>query len=247
MGRKGIPYLDWGPMPGDSWIRSPSDDGHFCAKKNAYAKAQQGTLSDNENNWANVELVANNVNLIRYADILLWDAECDVLGSNQDLAQAETYVNMVRTRAGSPTGMVLDSTVSKNPGGFTASTYTYAAGAGIGPADKYAVNPYPAGYFTDGPTAMKAIIMERRLELAEEGHRFFDLQRWQAGNKIYPAAGYMTTVLDTYAKLQAPIHPAQYQGVSFTQGKTEYFPIPQQQVDAENSAGKVYLKQIPGY
>jgi hypothetical protein len=249
IGRLGIPYLDWGPMPGDSWVRSPSDDGHFVAKKNVYAKAQQGTLSDNENNWANVELDANNVNLIRFADILLWDAECNVVGSAQDLNQAQTYVNMIRTRAGSPGTMVLDSTVSHNPGGFAAATWTYSTGAGIGPADNYKVSPYPAGSFTTNGAvyAMKAIIMERRIELAEEGHRFFDLQRWQAGNSVYPAAGYMTTVLNTYAQQEAPLHPAQYQGVTFTTGKTEYFAIPQQQIDAENSTGKVNLKQIPNY
>ncbi len=49
----------------------------------------------------------------------------------------------------------------------------------------------------------------------------------------------MTTVLNAYATSEAPVHPAQYQGVSFTTGKSEYYPIPQQQIDAENSAGKV--------
>ncbi|HET6256955.1 MAG TPA: RagB/SusD family nutrient uptake outer membrane protein [Puia sp.] len=238
-GRKGIPYLDWGPMPGDSWIRSPSDDGHFVPKKNVYAKSVQGTLSDNENNWANVELDANNVNLMRFSDVLLMDAECDVLGSSQNLTQAETYVNMVRSRAANPLGWVYSN------GTFNATSYVYTGGTT--PADKYVVAPYPAGYFTDGATAMKAIILERRIELAEEGQRFFDLQRWQAGNPVYPAAGYMTTVLDAYATQEATIHPAQYQGVKFTTGKTEYFPIPQQQIDAENSTGKVALKQIPNY
>jgi starch-binding outer membrane protein, SusD/RagB family len=57
----------------------------------------------------------------------------------------------------------------------------------------------------------------------------------------------MTTVLDNYATQEAILHPAQYRGVSFTTGKTEYYPIPQQQIDAENSAGKVVLKQIQNY
>jgi hypothetical protein len=54
-------------------------------------------------------------------------------------------------------------------------------------------------------------------------------------------------VLNAFATQEASIHPAQYQGVSFTTGKTEYFPIPQQQIDAENSTGKQVLKQIPNY
>ena len=228
MGRQGIPYLDWGNMPGDAWMRSPADDGHFCAKKNVYAKAQQGTYSDAENNWANVELDANNVNLIRFADVLLYDAECNVLGSTVNLDQAQTYVNMIRARAASPTGMVYTN------GNFDAPSYTYKGGST--PADSYKVSQYPGGAFTGGgPTyAMNAIIMERRIELAEEGGRWFDLQRWQAGAGPIPA-GYMTTVLQNYATEQAPIHPAQY------------FPIPQQQIDAENSTGKIALKQIPGY
>src|ERR1700722_16545111 len=239
IGRAGIPYLDWGPMPGDSWIRSPSDDGHFVPKKNVYAKSVQGTLSDQENNWANVELDANNINLMRFSDVLLMDAECAVLGSTQNLTLAEQYVNMVRTRAANPAAFVYTN------GTFNATSYLYAGGST--PADNYKVAPYPAGYFTTGTISMEAIILERRIELSNEGHRFFALQRWQVGNPIYPAAGYMTTTLDNYATQEATIHPAQYQGVSFTTGKTEYFPIPQQQIDAENSTGKVVLKQIPNY
>jgi hypothetical protein len=225
-------------MPGDSWIRSPGDDGHFVAKKNVYAKAVQGKYSDTENNWANVELDANNINLMRFSDVLLMDAECAVLGSSQDLVTAEKYVNMVRSRAANPGNIVTTD------GTFDPVSYTYS---GSTPADNYVVAPYPAGYFTDGATAMKAIIMERRIEFAEEGHRFFDLARWQVGNPVYPAAGYMTQVLNTYATQEAAIHPAQYQGVSFTTGKNEYFPIPQQQIDAENSTGKKNLQQIPNY
>ena len=153
-------------------------------------------------------------------------------------AVAETNVNMIRTRAANPIGWVYSN------GTFDATSYTYKGGTI--PADQYKIAPYPPGYFT-AATAMPAIIMERRIELAEEGHRFFDLQRWQiAGNPLLPA-NYMTTTLNAFAAIEAPLHPAQYQGVTFTTGKSEYFPVPQGQIDAENSGGTINLKQIPGY
>ncbi len=245
LGRVGVAYLDWGPHPGDTWIRSPGDDGHFSPKKNVYAKAVQGTYSDGSSNWANVELAAVNVNLIRYAQVLLWDAECNVINS-KNLAQAEAYVNMVRNRvANNP------STWVYNSGTFNAGTYTYSSTAT--PAGNYAISPY-SGQFSADPTgvfAMQAIIMENRLELAEEGQRFFDLARWQLnGNPIFPTPGsnFMGTTLTTYATIENQWHPAQFPAnLTFTNGKCEYYPIPQQQIDAENSTGKINLKQIPGY
>jgi hypothetical protein len=57
----------------------------------------------------------------------------------------------------------------------------------------------------------------------------------------------MTTTLNTFAGIEAVLHPAQYQGVTFTPGKSEYNPIPIDQIDQENSGGKTNLKQIPGY
>lgn len=235
MGRAGVPYLDWGPHPGDVWIRSPQDDGHFSPKKNVYAKAVQGKLSDASSNWANVELTAVNVNLIRFSDVLLWDAECHALAG--DLQTPLDLVNAIRNRAANPIGWVYKD------GTFDAPSYTYKGGST--PADKYVIKPY--GSFANAQAAMNAIVMERRLELAEEGHRFFDLQRWQINSNPLLPATFMTTTLNTFASIEAPLHPAQYQGVSFTTGKSEYYPIPQQQIDAVNSTGTVYLKQIPGY
>jgi starch-binding outer membrane protein, SusD/RagB family len=251
IGRKGIPYLDWGPHPGDLWIRSPGDDGHFSPKKNVYALAVQGTYSDASDNWANVELAAVNVNLIRYADVLLWDAECNVINTN-NLAQAETYVNMVRARAANTVYWVQMDAPGFGTAGwkstFNAGSYTYATSTN---ADNYAVSVYPAGYFSTGTIAMQAIIMERRLEMAEEGQRFFDLQRWQlVGNPVFPTPGsdFMATTLDTYAGIENQWHPAQFPAnLKFTSAKCEYYPIPLGQIDAENSNGKVNLKQIPGY
>jgi hypothetical protein len=98
---------------------------------------------------------------------------------------------------------------------------------------------------------MQAIIMETRMEFAEEGQRFFDLQRWQlVGNPVYPTPGsnFMTTTLDTYAQIENQWHPAQFPAnLQFTTGKCEYFPIPLAQIQSENGTGAKNLLQIPGY
>src|SRR6185369_16057295 len=68
MGRPGIPYLDWGVHPGLAWIRNPQNDGNKSPLKNVYAASQKDQFTDQGSAyWAPTELVANNVNLIRFA------------------------------------------------------------------------------------------------------------------------------------------------------------------------------------
>ena len=92
------------------------------------------------------------------------------------------------------------------------------------PAAHYVVNPYPAGYFT-ASTALPAIYFERKLELACEGNRFFDLARWgiaaQTLNAYFGFEGKLTGDLSTG---------------NFTAGKNEYFPIPQQEIDLDGES-----------
>lgn len=237
MSRPGIPYLDWG-LASASWIRDPNSNGIFDAKKNVYAKAQQGTYSSTETVfWGATQIDANNTNLMRYADVLLMDAECEVeIGS---LDQAETYVNMVRNRAANPSGWVYKN-AAYNP-----ASGTYSTGGSAAPADNYLIKPYPPGAFTaQGQSyARNAVHMERRLELAMEGHRFFDLQRWDNGT------GSMAATLNTYVATEKTRHSFYYvvNTAFFTKGVNEYFAIPQQQIDLENANGATVLKQNTGY
>ncbi|HXS55673.1 MAG TPA: RagB/SusD family nutrient uptake outer membrane protein [Hanamia sp.] len=237
MGRPGIPYFDYGPHPGGKWVRDGTD-GYFSPKKNQYALSQKNSLSSTETSfWGPTQIVATNVNLIRYSDLLLWDAECEIQIGSPDKALG--YVNMVRNRIATRP----ETWVYKNSD-FDAATFTYKTTTT--PAANYLIKPYPAGSFSDKNYAMKAIRFERRLEFAMEGMRFFDLQRWNS-DPTYPMD--MSAVLNTYQsveKTRASIFSVN-PNAKFTKGVNELFAIPQNEIDLENSTGTKNLTQNPGY
>src|SRR5699024_1802355 len=47
VGRRGIPYLDWGDMPGKDWIRNQASAGPYSPKKNVFKKSDVGAAGDN--------------------------------------------------------------------------------------------------------------------------------------------------------------------------------------------------------
>jgi len=224
IGRPGIPYMDWGPHPGLDWIRNPINNGTFSPKKNTYPKSQRSFTDVGSSYWGPTQLVANNVNLIRYADVILWAAEC--AADANELTQAMTFVNMIRSRAANPTGWVYKNS------DYNAAVAMYATQTT--PADNYKIGLYTA--FPTKDFAVKAIQFERRLELAMEGHRFFDLVRY----------GTAAPVINAYIAREKVNRPLKANAV-FTAGKNEYFPIPQSTIDNVNSDGKVRIKQNPGY
>ncbi|MDN3550632.1 RagB/SusD family nutrient uptake outer membrane protein [Mucilaginibacter aquaedulcis] len=220
-GRRGIPYLDWGVHPGDSWVRDQSYAGPYSPIKNVYWNATQDVDGD-QHSWAPGSAI--NYNVIRFADVLLMAAEVEAQLGN--LAKAQTYVNMVRNRAANPAGWVHTYKDPKNPtGGFTNT-----------PAANYKVSPYPGGAFSSQAFALKAIYFERKIELAMEGHRFFDLVRW----------GTAETELNAYFKYQNTVTTDLRSG-KYVKGKNDYFPIPQRQIDLSASGGSPVLKQNAGY
>ena len=226
MGRPGIPYLDWGPHKGLAWIRNPVNDGNKSPKKNVYALSQKGQFTDvGSAYWGPTELVANNVNIIRFADVILWAAECAVQAG--DIPTAMGYVNQVRSRAADPTGWVYNNSP------YDASTATYTTQTT--PADNYKIGLYTAATF-NAANALKAVQFERRLELAMEGNRFFDLVRY----------GTAAQVINTYISREKAARPLK-SNANFAAGKNEYFPIPQREIDNLNADGKIRLKQNPGY
>ncbi|RYE37287.1 MAG: RagB/SusD family nutrient uptake outer membrane protein [Sphingobacteriaceae bacterium] len=223
VGRRGIPYLDWGLHPGQDWIREQSSAGPYSPKKNVYFQSTQDKYAD-QHSWA--PGTANVVNVIRFADVLLMAAEVKVQTS--DLATAQTYVNRVRARAANPASMVYNYVNVANPtGGFTTT-----------PAAKYVVSQYPAGAFaTMGQAgALKAVYFERKIELGMEGQRFFDLSRW----------GIAQQSLAAYFAFDGRFI-SDVAGAKFTPNKNEYYPIPQPQIDLESTGSTSALKQNPGY
>ncbi len=227
VGRRGIPYLDWGINPGASWVRNQATGGPYTAVKHTAEKATVSTDREGTNR-TNVPH-----NHIRFADVLLWAAECEIeVGS---LDKAEEYVNRIRTRAANPDGFV----------------YRYNSDGSISntPAANYKVGLYPLGQFaTNGKSyARKAVRFERRLELAMEYHRYFDLMRYNGND--FDVAKYHNDFMQREGERMKTLFPGNpYLTGRFTKGKNELWPIPQQQIfRSVGSDGISVLKQNPGY
>jgi hypothetical protein len=220
-GRRGIPYLDWGNHPGNNWVRNQNYAGPYSPIKMVYGQATQDSEGDNHS-WAPGSGINNNI--IRFSDVLLMAAEAQAQTDN--LPRALVLVNLVRSRAANPASWVYKyKDQSKPTAGFTNV-----------PAANYKINTYPAGTFSSKDLALKVIYYERKIELALEGHRFFDLVRW----------GTAAIELNAYIAYQGQF-TQDVRGGHFTAGKNEYYPIPQRQIDLIAAGGKSVLTQNKGY
>ncbi len=197
VGRRGVSYLDYGIMPGNAWIRDAKYAGPFVGIKTMIPQSQFSTNAAPGENY----LTGLDVNIIRLADVWLMAAECEVEAGN--LAGALKLVNDIRNRAAK-----LEP--KKTAGGVNAAAYN--------------VKPYAS--FASQDAARNAVRTERRLELAMEGHRFFDLVRW----------GVAKSVLESYSAFEGT-HLSAYKGLSYS-AKSDYWPLPQVEIDRSNGALK---------
>ncbi|MEL6123378.1 MAG: RagB/SusD family nutrient uptake outer membrane protein, partial [Bacteroidota bacterium] len=172
------------------------------------------------------QVSAINYNIIRYADVLLMLAEAEVETGNLEAARA--LVNQVRERAGGCAQGATQIEVAIDDPEITWATYS--------------VGTYDAPW-TDANAARDAVRLERRLELAMEGHRMYDLRRWgilpQTMNAFFAANN---------ARSEDDPLKRRYLSEAFNvEGKHQAFPLPGVQVDLSEVEGTPMLQQNPGF
>ena len=176
----------------ESWNRTPDVYGVYASLKENVCKTcytQVGPFYGNTKNRM----------ILRFADVLLMKAEALIeLGGGANLETARQIINQIRTRAANSTAhlkMADNSFESK----FNVGTYGLAG--------------------WDQSYARKALRWERRLELAMEGNRFFDLVRWGIADTYMN--GYFASEKTKIAYLKNGL---------FTKNRDEYLPIPDNQM-----------------
>jgi hypothetical protein len=107
------------------------------------------------------------------------------------------------------------------------------------PAANYKIGTYPP--FSNQAEAMRAVQWELRLEFATEGHRFFDLRRWDKHtNQDFRVD--MAATLNDFAEKDQRIRNTM-RGAVFNPNRDKYMPIPQTQINLQPGI----LEQNPGY
>lgn len=199
VGRIGMPWRSH--QYNEKWCRNLELYGQYSGKK-PYPAPESPYVKPGIVPWGASSL---NGLLIRYADVLLMKAEA-LIEQDKNLDEARTLINDVRRKAARSVDASYEP-IDCNP--MVAS---------------YKVSEYPAtGWNQD--YARKAVRMERRLELAMEGLRWFDLVRW----------GTVVETVNNYYETEGKIR-TYYQGANLSSDEI-YFPIPVNQVD---NAGDLY-------
>lgn len=197
VGRLGMPFR--GHTYNMSWCRAYDIYGEYSGKKGLIDPSSPDMVEGFP--WGASGL---NFCLIRYADIVLLKAEA-LIEQNKDLETARQLINSVREKA--ERSVDADYTpVDVNP-----------------MKANYEVGLYPKDSKWTQDYARKAVRMERRLELAMEGNRWFDLVRW----------GNVVETVNKYMQSEKQYH-TYYEGASISDDEI-YLPTPYEEVN--NSQG----------
>jgi hypothetical protein len=237
IGRDDVPFKDWG-LHSSLWIRSLSYGGPYSPKKNVH---EQASPAQNHVGWQPEQTNAVHIHLYRYADLLLMLAEAQV--ETNDLANAQVNINLVRARAG------VTAQGCGSSGAALVALYPQCAADSrlavpINDASitwaTYRVGQYTVA-FASQAEARLAVQLERRLELAMEGQRLFDLRRYGGAVAAQTMADYLameaTAARRSYKAVQAP----------YTTPRFDLYPIPAVQIDLSRVGGQDMLVQNPGW
>ena len=226
VGRDGVPYKDWGIYSvAAGWVRDPSNGGPYSPKKNVHEKASG---AESTVGWAPAQTNSVKIHLFRYADLLLLLAEAEVEAGS--LENARAIVNQIRARAGvTAQGTGVDRAHIAVP--INDPSITWAV---------YKVGLYQTP-FASQSDARDAVRAERRLELAMEGQRMFDLRRWGLEAQVLNA--YVNGVGGGAEKTRRNYLAAAEPVTS----RHDLYPIPTIQISLSQVNGQNRLKQNPGW
>jgi hypothetical protein len=223
VGRDGVPFKDWGNYS-ITWVRDPSNGGPYMPKKIIHEK---GSGAETTVGWQPQQQSSINIHLYRYADVLLMLAEADV--EQGDLAGATAIVNQIRTRAG---------VFAQGPGTSRADMAIPINDPRITWAH-YQIGLYPV--FGSLQAGRDAVQTERRLELAMEGQRFFDLRRY--GTVAAVINGYINGVGGGAENTRILYKKTAETIVA----RHRFYAIPNIQIQLSKTGATDNLKQNPGW
>src|SRR5881296_9554 len=228
VGRDKVPYKDWG-LHARGWIRDASYSGPFSPKKNVH---EQGANAENNVGWQATQTNDVNIHIFRYADLLLLLAEAEIHATTGVLDNARTIVNQIRARAGKVAqgcGTITDTILTKawptcktdaaiQPMAIPLVAVTPTLDTLATPWAVYKIGLYTTPFISVAQ-ADSAVQYERRLELAMEGQRFFDLRRWRTAD----------AEINGYIAVERNRIPY-FAGVAYT-ARDSLYPIPSIQLD----------------
>lgn len=231
VGRDGVPYKDWG-VHNPSFVRDVGNGGPYSPKKNVQEKSSGATSLVG---WLPAQLNSVHIHIFRYADLLLLLAEAEIEAGVPD--NARTIVNQIRARAGA---------VAQGPGTGAADIAVpmVVASATLDTlVESFAY--YKIGLYTTAwanqAQARGYVRYERRLELAMEGQRFFDLRRWAygAGQTLADSAIPAYVLVEKFRR--------SFLSAALWQNRHHLYPIPNIQIQLSKVGTTSPLQQNPGW